>query len=126
MTMTNDLRKLIKARLETVMPVGTQVYYQLADSEIFPHAIFTLEGMSVLADDMNRRDYSLIIDFYSRDMLQAEAVADEIQELMNGDNLPQTSILPTFYLESRRAVIDEDKYLYHRQLTYSVQLYERK
>lgn len=122
--MTNELRKVIKTKLNPITPL---IYYQLADKDaMYPHIIFSLDSIDMLENDRNRFDYSLIIDIYNElNVAEIEDITDEIVKSLNNLNLPKDYVLPTFYLESRRAIKDEDKKINHRQLEFVVQTYER-
>lgn len=123
--MTNELRKLIRELMDSG---EFAVYYQLAsDNAMFPHAIINLESISMMDNDNNRFDYQLFIDIYNRnDVFEIENITDTIISKLNALNSPKNNIFPTFYLESRRSIIDEDKSINHRQLMFVVQTYERK
>lgn len=125
--MTNELRQFIRNRLVSIS--GYQVYYQLGDEDaVFPHIVFQLDSASKLMDDFNRRDYNLIIDIYFRkeSRVDIENLCDNIiyqMDKYNVSHLP--TILPTFIFTGYRVLIDEDKNIDRRQITFDVQTYER-
>ena len=124
--MTNDLKKLIKSELN--MDRVKEVYYQLADDEaLYPHIVFDLHQINLLADDNNRRDYRIVIDVWDKgtSTTVVDDIADAIDKRFNALNAPQDAILPTFYIESNYSVLDEDKNIKHRQLKIIAQNYER-
>lgn len=120
---TAALRKLIKEQLQTVTG-GT--YHKTAPKDAaFPYKTFTLRNV-VFTDA--RDDLELCVDVWDRnaseDPKPAEEIADQIEALLQAANLPQDTILPTFYRESRYTLEDPDKTLQHIQLRFLVQLYE--
>lgn len=123
MSKTNDLRKLIQTKLKTIM---SDVYYEVADRDaLYPHIVFDLSFVNL--GDLSRQDYQVVIDIWDKgtSAVRVEEVADTIESMFNNLNNPTDSILPTFFIESKRVVIDEDKKIRHRQIVLSVQNYER-
>ena len=120
---TNDLKKLVQTQLKTV---ATNVYYEVADKNaVYPHLVFSFRRLDL--NDLSRQDYILQVDVWDRsDKTQVvDDLADEVENLLQAQNLPQTDILPTFYLIDRKMVEDEDKMIRHRQIQFQVQNYER-
>lgn len=118
---TADLRKLITTQLQTAEG-GT--YHKAAPKDAaYPYKTFTLK--SVIFTDA-RDDLELCVDIWDRsdDPKAAEETADQVEALFRAANLPQDTILPTFYRESRYTLEDPDKNLQHIQLRFIVQLYE--
>ena len=120
MSKTAELRKLVKEQLDTV-PGGT--YHRKApDNAEYPYKTFSLKSVSFTDE---RDDFDLCVDIWHRgDFKIAEELADQIEELFKNANLPQPTILPTFFRESRYNLDDPDKTLDHIQLRFFVQLYE--
>lgn len=118
---TNALRKLIKSRIDTVC----KSYYRNAiDDAMYPHVVFDLQSADL--DDYYRTDYTLMVDVWAKNNQEAaEQIADDICDLFNAVNLPQSVHLPTFYRENRRNLPDEDKDINHIMLEFSVQDYDR-
>lgn len=130
MAKINELRALIVEQLETIKDTYgiTDIFYQLAqDSAMYPHVVYSFDGMRSLTDDLARRDIDLIIDVYDRQTstVLINNIADAIEDLFDTENLPQDGILPTFYFVIRRDLVDEDKLIKHIQIEISVQNYER-
>lgn len=120
---TNDLKKLVQTQLKTV---ATNVYYEVADKNaVYPHLVFSFRRLDL--NDLSRQDYILQVDVWDRsDKTQVvDDLADGVENLLQAKNLPQTDILPTFYLIDRKMVEDEDKMIRHRQIQFQVQNYER-
>ena len=120
---TNDLKKLVQTQLKTV---ATNVYYEVADDKaVYPHLVFSFRRLDL--NDLSRQDYILQVDVWDRgDKTQVvDDLADGVENLLQAKNLPQTDILPTFYLIDRKMVEDEDKMIRHRQIQFQVQNYER-
>lgn len=125
----NEVKKLIKRQLDTLKDEVKEVYYRDADDDVlYPHITFEYDTISGLGDDLNRQDYMLIIDVWDKqkESVLAEDIADRVEELFSAVNLPQETILPTFYFENRKFLKDEDKEIKHIQLKFSIQNYERK
>lgn len=130
MSRINNVRKLVQSILSNSAITAKHgikcVSFEDADDDnLFPHIVFSFDTINL--GDLSRKDLSLIIDIYdksdSADLV--EEIADDIEDMFNAKNLPQETILPTFYLENRRPVKDEDKKIRHRQIEIIVQNYER-
>lgn len=125
---TNELRKLIKAHLtnqEFVQKHGIKgVYFENADKDkMYPHIVFSFGNINT--GDIHRKDYALTVDVFDKSpsAFLVEEITDDIEDMFNALNDPQEKILPTFYLEGRRTVIDEDKTIRHRQIDIIIQNY---
>jgi hypothetical protein len=117
---TADLRKLVKEQLQTIQ--GGTYHREASNDAAFPYKTFTLQ--SVTFTDA-RDDFDLCVDIWHRgDWKVAEEIADQIEELFQNTNIPQETILPTFFRENRYNLEDPDKTLKHIQLRFIVQLYE--
>ena len=117
---TSDLRKLVNTLLNTVTG---DTYHKTAppDAE-YPYKTFTLKSVSF---EEARDDLDLCVDIWSRgDFKTIEEIADQIEKLLQNSNLPQDTILPTFFRDNRNNLEDPDKTLNHIQLHFLVQLYE--
>lgn len=125
MSRTNDLRKVIQSRLLTLTSYSLKgVYYHIADEgKMYPHIVYDLSRMSLFGYD--REDSVLEVDIFDNDAKRVENIADAVEDLLKQSNLPQTSILPTFYLESRRNCPDEDDRVRHINVRFVIQNYER-
>ncbi len=128
---TNKLRKLVKLVLSNehfIQTYGVKgVWFEIADEEnMYPHITFQFDQINT--GDLYRHDLSLIIDLYDKgtSALVVEQMADDVEDMFNAKNLPQEAILPTFYLERRNVVMDEDKMIRHRQIEIIVQNYEEE
>lgn len=124
---TNNLRKLVRSMLGEVTDKHgiKEIYYELAnDDKMYPHIIFSFDNINT--GDLYRHDLSLVIDIYDKadSAYLVEQIADDVEDMFNAINLPQETILPTFYLEARRSVPDEDKKIRHRQIEVIIQNYE--
>lgn len=121
MSKTADLRLLITAQLSTVS--GAVYYRRAPDDAAHPYAVYDLSRVDL--GDLSRDDFTLTVDLWDHDTDQkaVDDLADQIEELFNNSNLPQTTILPTFFREARYPVEDPDKDLQHLQLTFLVELY---
>lgn len=120
MAHTNDLRKLI---VEKLITLPGKVYYIEADPEAqYPYKVYTLEHVDL--SDPTREDYSLCVDIWDRasDWKVVLDMSDAIAAMFNAANLPQDTILPTFFCDSSYPVKDSDKTIQHQQLHFTVQL----
>lgn len=122
-TKTNDLKKLIMTQLKTLT---SNVYYEIAaDNALYPHIVFSFKMINL--GDLWRQDYTLDVDVWDKGQstTRIDSLCDEIEKLLHMQNLPQTDILPTFYLIDRRSILDEDKSIKHRLVRFQIQNYER-
>lgn len=120
MSKTAELRKLVKEQLQTIQ--GETYHREAQNDASFPYKTFTLQ--SVTFTDA-RDDFDLCVDIWHRgDWKEVEEIADQIEKLFQNTNLPQETILPTFFRENRYNLDDPDKTLKHIQLRFNVQLYE--
>ncbi len=120
---TNDLKILVQTQLKTVT---ANVYHEVADDKtVYPHLVFSFRRIDL--NDLSRQDYVLQVDVWDRNKKtqRVDDLADEVENLLQAQNLPQKNILPTFYLIDRKTVEDEDKMIRHRQIQFQVQNYER-
>lgn len=120
MSKTADLRKLIKKQLNAV---PGKTYHKAAPADAkYPYKIYLLKNVSFTDE---RDDFDLCVDLWHRgDWKVIEEAADQLEALFKNANLPQPTILPTFFRESRHNFDDPDKTLNHIELRFSVQLYE--
>ena len=122
---TNALRELIASRLNTT--TGATWYRLATDKSHYPYKVYDLGPM--VFRHAGRYDYTLTVDIYDRhadlDHTAIEALADQVQDLfLEQVNLPQQTILPTFWLEDRQPVDDPDVELQRIQLRFTVQVYD--
>lgn len=120
---TNDLKKLVQTKLKTLT---TNVYHEIANEDaVYPHIVFNFRRIDL--QDLSRQDYILEVDVWDKgtSTTAVDNLADSVENLLQGKNLPQKTVLPTFYLIDRRNIIDEDKSIRHRQIQFQIQNYER-
>lgn len=123
MSRTNILRQLITKKLKTVCE---NIYYEIADERnMYPHIVYQFKNIN--HNDQYRNDIEIEIDIYDRstDAKKIEELADQVEDLFNNQNIPQDTILPTFFLNDRMSVPDEDKKIRHRNIRILCQNYER-
>ncbi len=118
---TADLRKLIIAQLNTL--TGSTYYRRAPSTAGYPYKVFDLSRVDL--GDPTRDDFELQVDIWDHaaDPKAVDEIADQMEILFNGKNLPQPTILPTFFKSSRYPVEDPDKDIQHTQLTFLVELY---
>lgn len=122
---TNDLKELVQTKLKTLTP---NVYHEIAnEKKLYPHIVFTFRRIDL--QDLSRQDYILEVDvwdFNENDKTEVvDDLTDSVENLFQGENLPQENVLPTFYLIDRRNILDENKHIKHRQIQFQIQNYER-
>lgn len=124
MSKTADLRKLIKTQLNTTD--GKTYYLTAPDDAGYPYKTFELSRFDL--GDLVRDDIDLCVDVWDKhtDTKHIDAIADQIEELFNAVNLPQETILPTIFRESRYPIADDDKNIKHIQMHFTVQNYVNK
>ena len=117
----NDLRELIQSKLLTVCD---NVYYFLADDRrLYPHIVFNLSRS--MKYDFARDDVTLDVDIFTKSEADAQDLADDVEEMFNNLNDPQSTLLPTFFVERITSVADADKSIRHKSVEITVQNYER-
>lgn len=122
-TRTNELKKLLQTKLKTIT---NDVYYEQADDNaLYPHIVFNFRTIDL--GDLSRQDYILEIDLWDKgtSTTAIDKMADDVENLLQGQNLPQTGILPTFYLYDRKSILDSDKDIKHRLIRFQIQNYVR-
>jgi len=122
-TRTNELKKLLQTKLKTIT---NDVYYEQADDDaLYPHIVFSFRTIDL--GDLSRQDYILEIDLWDKgtSTTAIDKMADDVENLLQGQNLPQTGILPTFYLYDRKSILDSDKDIKHRLIRFQIQNYVR-
>lgn len=122
MSKTADLRELITTKLNTVD--GGTFHLRAPTDAAFPYKTYELARVDL--GDLTRDDNVLEVDIWDHaiDAKAVEEIADDVEELFNDANLPQSTILPTFFRESRIRIDDPDKDIQHLRLTFLVELYE--
>ena len=123
MARTNDLKKLIQEELKTIT---SEVYFQQArDNALYPHIVFNFRDINL--GDLSRQDYVLEVDVWDKGTLTTtvDALADDVEDLLHTENLPQENVLPTFYKIDRKSIIDSDKDIKHRLIRFQIQNYVR-
>lgn len=123
MSKTAELRKLINTQLEGVN--GGTYYRNAPDCAEYPYKTFDLANANL--GDLARDDLDLTIDIWDHasDSKAIDLIADAIEALFNATNMPQTSILPTFFRDTRYPVAEDDKDIQHIQMHFMVQNYTR-
>ena len=126
MSKTVDLRKRIKQQLETVTTEGHTHHRNAPDDAEFPYLTFNLRSVNL--GDPTRDDVDLQIDLFDHGVnpQRIEEMADRIEDLLGGANLPQDTILPTFYRTSRQPIPTEGKLTQCIQMHFLIQNYKRE
>lgn len=125
MRKTQRLRKLVNEQLQTAQ--GGTYHRKAPPNALYPYKTFQLES-ATFTDA--RDDIYLEVDVWDRNTAEdpktAEGIADQVERLFSGVNLPAPPIYPTFFRENRYHLEDPDKNLQHIQLRFLVQLYEEE
>lgn len=124
MSKTNELKKLVQSLLEQITD---EVSFEIArEKELYPHIVFSFA--SVNSPDLNRDDVYIDIDVWDKGTSTEliEDICDDIEKTFKNLNDPQDTILPTFYIEGRKSVTDQDKAIKHRLLNIVAQTYEKE
>lgn len=122
-TKTNALKKLVQTKLKTLT---TNVYHEIANEDaMYPHIVFEFRRIDL--GDLSRQDYILEINVWDKQKssTRVDELADNVESLLQAQNLPQNTILPTFYLIDRQNIPDEDKEIKRRRIQFQIQNYER-
>lgn len=120
---TNDLKLLVQSKLKTV---AANVYHEIANEKaLYPHIVFNFRRLDL--NDLSRQDYILEVDIWDKgdSSQRVDDLADTVENLLQAENLPQTNVLPTFYLIDRNNLPDENKEIKHRRIQFQIQNYER-
>lgn len=121
MSKTIELRKVVKSLLKKV---NNSIFYEEANEKAqFPYIVYEFDTVNL--NNYPRDDIFLTIDVWDRniDTVRVETLADDIEKVLNHINNPTISVLPTFYLENRMSIRDEDKTIKRRQLKFIIQNY---
>ena len=120
MSKTLALRKLVREQLLTTP--GETYHKEASEKATYPYKTFELKSVYFTEE---RDDFELCVDIWNRgDWKVIEEVADQVEKLFRNANIPQSTILPTFFRDNRYNLDDPDKNLQHIQLRFFVQLYE--
>ncbi len=122
-TRTNSLKKLIQEKLKTLT---TNVFFEQAtDNALYPHIVFSFRTIDL--GDISRQDYILEVEVWDKgtSTFQADDLTDKVEDLFHTENLPQESVLPTFYKIDRNTIYDEDTSIKHRLIRFQIQNYVR-
>ena len=120
---TNDLKLLVQSKLKTV---AANVYHEIANEKaLYPHIVFNFRRLDL--NDLSRQDYILEVDIWDKgdSSQRVDDLADTVENLLQAENLPQTNVLPTFYLIDRNNLPDENKEIKHQRIQFQIQNYER-
>ena len=124
---TNDLAKIVFNKLSEHCE---NVYRGNAPTNsMFPHIVFEVDNVNTQSAPLYL--YYLDIDIWHKKTgIQSikriiNDLADDIEDSFCNQNIPTDTILPTFFLDSRFKVDDEDKKIQHITIRLFVHLYER-
>lgn len=121
MSKTIELRKLI---VNLLKEVNKSVFYENAnDKAKYPYIVYNLDNMNTV--NYPRNDIILTIDVWDRSnsTITVESLTDKIEDVLNMLNKPSKNLFPTFYLEDRMSIDDEDPLIRRRQLKFKIESY---
>lgn len=121
MSKTIELRKLI---VKLLKDVNKSVFYENAnDKAKYPYIVYNLDNMNTV--NYPRNDIILTIDVWDRSnsTVTVETLTDNIEDVLNMLNKPSKNLFPTFYLEDRMSIDDEDPLIRRRQLKFKIESY---
>lgn len=122
--MTNELKKVVKAQLDAIQNSGKTYFRRAEKNAIYPHKVFNVESVDL--NNAPRHDYIITVDVWTKNANAADDIADAVEKQFDSANLPQTAILPTFYLLSCQPIDDENDEIERRQIKFQCQNYERE
>ena len=121
MSKTIELRKLI---VKLLKEVNKSVFYENAsDKAEYPYIVYNLDNINTV--NYPRNDIILTIDVWDRSnsTVTVETLTDNIEDVLNMLNKPSKNLFPTFYLEDRMSIDDEDPLIRRRQLKFKIENY---
>ena len=129
--MTNELRKIVLARLNTIAQTHgiTDIgYMRVKDDSLFPHLVVDITGIS--PTDMGRLDFLMDVHIWAKDAAAAFDIQDDVRRLFRFWNAPNQfagqTIFATFYEMSAGQTEDPDKTLTHLVLRMQGQVYDKE
>ncbi|MCX0363210.1 hypothetical protein LI063_03400 [Clostridium perfringens] len=121
MSKTIELRKLI---VKLLKDVNKSVFYENAnDKAKYPYIVYNLDNINTV--NYPRNDIILTINVWDRSnsTVTVETLTDNIEDVLNMLNKPSKNLFPTFYLEDRMSIDDEDPLIRRRQLKFKIENY---
>lgn len=118
---TAELRRLIAEKLNTLE--GDTYYRKAKNDAEFPYKVFDISRFDF--GYSTRDDLDLCVDIwdFGTDTKRIDDMADRIEIMFNAENIPQPTILPTFFRTNRYPVTDPDKDIQHLQMHFLIELY---
>lgn len=116
------MNKLLELILNTLKQIHPRVYRKQApDDAKYPYVVFNIQD----GTKTHRDDFILIVDIWDKNKgaMEVENLTDSIDELLDGANLPNDFVLPTFWRTQRLNVEDPNKKIERRQLRFNIQTY---
>lgn len=119
-----ELRKALHAHIRSIHP---RAYYQRApDTAQFPYLVYRME---IYDDGEALQLITLDIDGWARpetgDTAELENLMTTVNAGMNKATLTTDSLVVSFYLENKLALLDDDPKIHRRRYTYQGRMFER-
>lgn len=123
MSKTAALRDFVTEYLDKTD--GETYHRRAASDAVYPYKVYELVRVNL--DDTAMDVYDLEVNLWDRNInpSRVEELADSIEEMFRYENLPQETILPTIWRESRQWIEDDDKQIQRLQLHFTIQLYTK-
>ena len=117
---SKELHKAITTLLKT--RVSTVSYLNIPKPISYPYAVFNLR---LVGTSYGQQQYQLEIDVVTRDIASVEELADNIQDDLDYYVFKDTNVFFHAYRSSRYPVVEEDKGIERRHLTFELYFYTR-
>lgn len=120
--MTEKLRTRLKSLLQGACP---RVWYGYAAAGTDAlHLVFTLQELNY-EEGLSLQELEINVMDYGTDTGPAEALADQLQRLLDHYQTLTEDFEVSLYREKRQPIFEADKQIIRRRLTFQVRLYER-
>ena len=120
--MTEKLRTLLRELLQSVCP---RVWYGYASSDTDElHLVFHLQELNY-DEGLSLQELEINVMDYGTDTGPTEALADQLQRLLDHYQTLTEDFEVSLYREKRQPIHETDKQVIRRRLTFQVRLYER-
>ncbi len=84
--MIKELRKVVKAQLDTITGSGKTYYHRAEKGALYPHKVFNVEDIDT--NNAPRHDYVITVDVWTKDANTADDIADAVNDIFDNANLP--------------------------------------
>lgn len=120
-TNSKELHKALTAIIK--QRVATVYYENIPKPVTYPYAVFSLR---LLGTASGQQRYQLDVDVASRDIQESEDLSDRIQDDLDYVAVSNEKLYFHTYRSTRYAVVEEDKGIERRHLTFELYFYSRE